>query len=63
MDDSTLFFQHWPIQDYVYEYEDNDNLLESFSVDLFADGEIRDALQLNGDVKRIHKIRFELILS
>ena len=44
-------------QDYLYEYEDDSNLLSTFSVDLFADEEVRDALHLNGDVKRIHKIR------
>ena len=48
----------WPFQDYTYEYEDDDNLLSTFSVDLFADEEVRDALRLNGDVKRIHKIRW-----
>ena len=47
-----------PFQDYTYEYEDDDNLLSTFSVDLFADEEVRDALRLNGDVKRIHKIRW-----
>ena len=44
-------------QDYLYEYEDDSNLLSTFSVDLFADEEVREALHLNGDVKRIQKIK------
>jgi hypothetical protein len=52
--ENLFFLQN---QDYLYEYEDDSNLLSTFSVDLFADEEVREALHLNGDVKRIQKIK------
>ncbi len=55
----TIFLQ----QDHTYDYDDKDNLLASFSIINFKNQEIHDALQLNGEVKHIHKIRSDSSLG